>query len=291
MIDFYEGRTQVLIATSIIESGLDVPNANTLIVDRSDAFGLSQLYQIRGRVGRSDVRGYAYFLIPDKAQITDDAEERLRVLESYQELGSGFHIASHDLDLRGAGEFLGREQSGNMTALGYDAFIDLLNECVAELKGEEVHATFDPEVNLGIDITIPDSYIKDIGLRLMFYRKLSSTLDEVEIQTTLEELNDRFGVPPQSVESLILAMRIKARLRDLGIRSINSGPGGFSLSFEISTKISPPKMVRSVQKYPAHFQMNPDGRLLIRNLSKESSQVKILAHIETMLDEIATWTE
>jgi transcription-repair coupling factor (superfamily II helicase) len=289
MIDFYEGRTQVLISTSIIESGLDVPNANTLIVDRADAFGLAQLYQIRGRVGRSDVRGYAYFLVPEKATITDEAEERLRVLESYQELGSGFHIASHDLELRGAGEFLGREQSGSMSALGYDAYIDLLNECIAEIKGEAIETTFDPEMNLGIDITIPDFYIKDIGLRLSFYRKLSSCPDEAEIESTLEELEDRFGDLPGSVNNLITAMKIKSRLKKLGIRSITASTSGFSLAFDTSTRVNTLKMVQAVQKYPKHFQMNPDGRLLIRNLAAEKNNQKTLNHIHTMLDEIATW--
>jgi transcription-repair coupling factor (superfamily II helicase) len=289
MVEFYEGRTQVLLATSIIESGLDVPNANTLIVDRADAFGLAQLYQIRGRVGRSDQRGYAYFLVPEKAPITDEAEERLRVLESYQELGSGFHIASHDLDLRGAGEFLGKEQSGSMSALGYDAFIDLLNECMGELKGETLQSTLDPEINLGMDITIPESYIKDIGLRLMFYRKLSTTDDESETSLILEELGDRFGPPPPSVENLTVAMRIKAKLRKLGIRSIHSGSTGFSLSFDTQTPVKPQKMVLAVQKYPNHFQLHPDGRLLIRNLSGQFSQKKALEHIQTLLEEIQTW--
>ncbi len=289
MLRFYEGKTQVLVTTAIIESGLDVPRANTLIVDRADAFGLAQLYQIRGRVGRSTLRGYAYFLLPEKGVISQDAEERLRVLEAYQELGSGFHIASHDLEIRGSGDLLGRSQSGSISALGFDAYIELLNEAVAEIKGESLAQAIDPEINIGIDTVIPDFYIPEIGLRLLFYRRLASASDESEIDVLAEEIEDRFGTPTPGTQGLFSAMKIKCLLRRLAVRSLSAGPSGYSVAFDPSTPVLPAKMVSAVQKYPLHFQFSPDGRLLIKKIHAESDPQKIVRGIETALTEIESW--
>ena len=289
MVNFYEGRTQVLLTTSIIESGLDVPNANTLIVDRADAFGLAQLYQLRGRVGRSNNRAYAYFLIPERGNISADAEERLSVLESYQELGSGFHIASHDLEIRGSGDLLGRSQSGHISALGFDAYVELLQECVAEVRGEPIEHRIDPDISLGIDTTIPDIYIPEIGLRLTFYRKLASAESEFDVESIEREMDDRFGSAPQSVKNLYQVMRLKCLLRRLGIKALNAGKAGFSVAFDSSTPVEPQKMVRAVQKYPAHFQMNPDGRLVIKRISEFVDPEKMMRGIETALSEVESW--
>lgn len=289
MMDFYEGRTDVLLATSIIESGLDVPNANTLIVDRSDAFGLAQLYQIRGRVGRSNQRAYAYFLIPEQGKITQDAEERLSVLEAYQELGSGFHIASHDLEIRGSGDIIGRDQSGHISAIGFEAYTQLLEECVAEIKGETLAHKIDPEIQLGIDTTIPETYIPEIGLRLVFYRRLAAADDEHEIENIEHEMEDRFGLFPESVKNLAASMRIKCQLRRLGVSALTAGKNGFSVAFDASTVVDPKKMVRAVQKYPAHFQMNPDGRLLLKRVSGEVDPQKIMRGVEAALSEVESW--
>jgi transcription-repair coupling factor (superfamily II helicase) len=289
MLSFYEGRTQVLLTTSIIESGLDVPNANTLIVDRADTFGLAQLYQIRGRVGRSSQRAYAYFLLPEQGNITQDAEDRLAVLESYQELGSGFHVASHDMEIRGTGDLLGREQSGQIAMLGFDAYVQLLQECVAELRGEQLEQKVDPEINLGIDTVIPDGYIPETGLRLSFYRKLAASENEEEIESIQREIEDRFGDLPESVKNLILTMRIRVQLRRLGVRGLNVGKGGYSVAFDASTPVNPSRMVKAVQKYPAHFQMNPDGRLLIKRVPEASTPEKIMRGIEVALSEVESW--
>jgi transcription-repair coupling factor (superfamily II helicase) len=290
MIDFYEGRIAVLMATSIVESGLDVPNANTLIVDRADMFGLSQLYQIRGRVGRSNQRAYAYFLLPEQGEISKDAEERLAALEAYQELGSGFHIASHDLEIRGSGDLLGRDQSGQMSAIGFDAYMQLMQECVAELKGEALVRKVDPDIQLGIDTTLPESYIPEFGLRLVFYRKLASAEDEHEIELIQNELDDRFGRLPESVNNLVAMMRIKCHLRRLGVNSMSAGKNGFSISFDSSTRVEAVKVVQAIQKYPAHFQMHPDGRLIIRRVQGQLEPHQIMRGIEAALSEIESWT-
>lgn len=289
MLRFYEGKTQILLTTAIIESGLDVPRANTLIVDRADAFGLAQLYQIRGRVGRSNQRGYAYFLLPEKTPITADAEERLRVLEAYQELGSGFHIASHDLEIRGSGDLLGRNQSGSIFSLGFDAYIELLNEAVAEIKGETLSQKIDPEINLGFDAFLPENFIPETGLRLLFYRRLASASNEAEVDQLSAEIEDRFGPPPQSAQNLFSAMRIKCILKRISARSLNSGASGFSVSFDPSTPVKPENLVKAVQKYPQHFQLSPDGRLLIKRIHSETSPAKIVRGIEVALSEIDSW--
>ncbi len=292
MVEFYEGKIQVLLATSIIESGLDVPNANTLIVDRADTFGLSQLYQMRGRVGRSNQRAHAYFLVPEQGTISNDAEERLSVLETYQELGSGFHIASHDLEIRGAGDLLGRSQSGQIGAIGYDAYIELLQECLADLKGEPVETPIDPEVKLGIDSTIPVHYVPEIGLRLNFYRRLAGAENEDEVGKLEAEMADRFGPPPESVKNLAASMRVKCQLRRLRIRSLSASAIGFSVTFDPSTPISTTKLIESIKRYPAHFQLIPDGRLLLkRPQASDKSQLHITQSIEGALALLESWVE
>jgi len=291
MIDFYNGRTQVFVSTSIVESGLDIPNANTLIVDRADMFGLAQLYQLRGRVGRSTERAYAYFLLPEKGEITQDAEERLAVLEAYQELGSGFHIASHDLELRGAGDFLGRSQSGHVNSIGFDAYTELLQEAIAELRGEDLNEKIDPEIRLGIDTTIPETYIPDFGLRLVFYRRLAAASNEEDLKLIEEEMEDRFGHPTESVKNLYFMMEIRLRLQDLGIRSLVAGKAGYLVVFDSKTPVHPQKMVAAVQKYPSHFQLHPDGRLLIKRVGETQNDEKIVRGISVALSEVASWCD
>lgn len=288
-VNFYEGRTQVLLSTTIIESGLDVPNANTLIVDRADTFGLSQLYQMRGRVGRSSERAYAYFLIPEHGKLTKDAEERLSVLESYQELGSGFHIASHDLDLRGSGDLLGRSQSGQIASIGFDAYVELLQECVAELKGEHLEQKIDPEIKLGVDTMIPEAYIPESNIRLLFYKKLASSIDENEVDLIALELEDRFGSAPEGVKNLIHLMKIKCQLRRLGVKALTAGKTAFSIIFDARTPVSPERLVASIAKYPAHFQLSPDGKLLIKRQAEMTGSEKIIRGLEGALTQLEAW--
>lgn len=289
VVAFYEGRIQLLLTTSIIESGLDIPSANTLIVDRADTFGLSQLYQLRGRVGRSSERGFAYFLIPEKGKVSAEAEERLSILDAYQHLGSGFHIASHDLEMRGAGDLLGRSQSGNISALGFDSYAQLLEECIAELKGEDLERQLDPDIQIPLDTSIPESYIPEIGLRLMAYRRLAASLSEDEIEQIAEELLDRFGVPPDSVQNLYLLMRIKCQLRRLGVRAAVASRSGVSLSFDDQTPVDPRKMIDSIRRYPAHYQLSPDGKLLIKRPANATQTLDVVRGVEGALAQLESW--
>lgn len=289
LMAFFKGDIQVLLATSIIESGLDVPNANTLIVDRADHFGLSQLYQIRGRVGRSEKKAYCYFLLPKGGKVSKEAEERLHILENYQELGAGFHIASHDLDMRGGGDLLGRKQSGQIAALGLETYANLLQESIAEAKGEAIDENIEPDMKLGFDITIPDNYIPDVGLRLLFYKKLAGAKAEDELEELEKEMLDRFGLLKESVKNLVAAMRIKIQLRHLRSTSITVGKHGYSMSFAPSTPLDTQKIVDAVNKYPHLYQLLPNGKLLIRTIIEKKSALEVLQRVDEGLSRLQSW--
>jgi transcription-repair coupling factor (superfamily II helicase) len=220
MIDFIGGRSNVLISTTIIENGIDIPLVNTLIVDRADLFGLSQLYQLRGRVGRSSRQAYAYFLVPPFGELTPLARERLKALKEFSELGSGFRLAAKDLEIRGAGNLLGSEQHGYMEAVGFDYFMELLNQTIQELKGEKEEAV-KSEINLRVDIRIPEEYLPQINLRLNLYKRVSSVASLEEIDRIREEVRDRFGPPPTSVESLLRYGAVKHMAQKIKIRGID----------------------------------------------------------------------
>ena len=202
MVDFLDNKTQVLVCSAIIESGLDFPNANTIIINRADQFGLAQLYQLRGRVGRSHRHAYAYLLIPGEKAITPDAEKRLRALQEIDGLGGGFKLALHDLEIRGAGNLLGDQQSGQITAVGFELYTEMMEKAIQELKGEEVLPEVDPEIRLGISAYFPDNYIPDANQRLYFYKRLASLRSSQELDELKEEIRDRFGPYGTVVENL-----------------------------------------------------------------------------------------
>ncbi len=233
---FYDGQFDVLLATTIVESGLDIPTANTLIVHRADMFGLAQLYQIRGRVGRSKIRAYAYLTTRPRKPLTPQAEKRLKVLASLDTLGAGFNLASHDLDLRGAGNLLGEEQSGQIKEVGYELYQDMLEEALAKMRSGEIDApdeegTWSPQINLGVPVLLPEAYIADLDVRLGLYRRLSSLVTREELEGFAAELHDRFGKPPAEVESLLGIMRVKAMCRRAGIAKFDGGPKGATVQF------------------------------------------------------------
>lgn len=287
MLKFYRGETQVLVTTTIIEAGLDVSNANTLLVENAGNFGLSQLYQIRGRVGRSDRRAYAYLLLPESGPVSADAEERLGILELYQDLGSGFTIASHDLDLRGAGEMIGDAQSGHMTLVGSETYFELLQEAIAELKGEALDRDFEPEIQLGVNTSIPDDYMKEASNRLSFYRRFSSAANEEAVDQIRDELIDRFGPLPPAVRTLVRVMKIVCVLRRLRIRSLNTGKSGTTVILDPSSAIPRDKLVQLVVKYPMHFQMLPEGKLLIKNpIQDKPNEEEILKKVDSTLSQL-----
>src|SRR5207302_4530287 len=230
-----------LLSTTIIESGLDIPAANTLIVHRADMFGLSQLYQLRGRVGRAKVRAYALFTLPER-KITAQAERRLKVLQSLDTLGAGFQLASHDLDIRGAGNLLGEEQSGHIKEVGFELYQQMLEEAVASLKAgiaEPVADRWSPQITIGMPVLIPDDYVADLPVRLALYRRLAEIEDESEIDTFGAELIDRFGPMPEEVEHLLRIVAIKVLCRRANVEKIETGPKGEIIAFRDNTFANP----------------------------------------------------
>ena len=238
---FYDRQYDVLLSTSIVESGLDIPSANTLIVYRADMFGLAQLYQLRGRVGRSKVRAYAYITIPADARLTPAAERRLKVLQSLDTLGAGFVLASHDLDIRGAGNLLGEEQSGHIREVGYELYQSMLEEAVAALRGGDgvIEDQWSPRINLGTSVLIPEEYVPDLQVRLGLYRRLSGVDSHDAIEAFAAELIDRFGPLPQEVRHLLDIVEIKGLCRQAGIEQIDAGPKGAVIAFRNKSFANP----------------------------------------------------
>jgi len=263
---FVAGELDILVSTMIVESGLDVPNANTLIVHRSDMFGLAQLYQLRGRVGRSKTRAYAYITTPPGQKLTEGADKRLKVLQSLDTLGAGFSLASHDLDIRGAGNLLGDEQSGHIREVGFELYQSMLEEAVAAMKGGDLEAAdkWSPEIQLGTAIMIPETYISDLQLRLGLYRRLSGLEKREEIDAFAAELVDRFGPLPPEVEHLLDVMEIKGLCRAAGIAKVDAGPKGGVVTLYKSRFANPEGLVALVQNSRGGLKIQPDQRLVYR---------------------------
>ncbi|MGI9067910.1 MAG: transcription-repair coupling factor [Pyrinomonadaceae bacterium] len=253
MLDFIEHKYDVLVATTIIENGIDIPRANTIIINRADQYGLSQLYQLRGRVGRSNRRAYAYLLIPGEQELSPIAKRRLAAIREFSDLGAGFRIAALDLELRGAGNLLGGQQSGHMDALGFDLYTQMLERTVAELRGDEVEDETSVSINLGVDVAIPDDYINDMGQRLRTYKRVSSARDEDTLSSIREEIRDRYGRLPESVEQLFGYALLRRLAEDIGVLSIDKTTDGVALKFSEKARISTDKL--------AKFVSSRDGRL------------------------------
>jgi transcription-repair coupling factor (superfamily II helicase) len=267
MTAFYDGKYDVLLSTAIVESGLDLPNANTLIVHRADMFGLAQLYQLRGRVGRSKARAYAYFTVPVGKALTEAADKRLKVLQSLDTLGAGFSLASHDLDIRGAGNLLGEEQSGHIREVGFELYQSMLEEAVASMKGGDLEAAADqwsPTISLGTSVLIPESYVADLQLRLGLYRRLSTLETRDEIDGFAAELVDRFGQLPEEVEHLLDVMEIKALCRQAGVSQVDAGPRGAVVGFYRNQFANPEGLVQFVQASRGIIKVQPDQKLVFR---------------------------
>ncbi len=277
--EFIARQYDVLLCTTIIESGLDIPSANTIIVDDAHTFGLAQLYQIRGRVGRAAERAYAYLLVPASRQVTKDAQKRLEVLQRFSELGAGFHIASHDLEIRGAGNLLGARQSGQIEAVGFDLYSELLEEAVAELRGEPVEKIFEPEVQLPIPSYIPDDYLPDVHQRLLFYKKLSQANTDHEIDLVREELVDRCGPPPPEVDALCEVMGIKADLRALRLRALEAGPARLVITLGPDAALDPAKIAGLVAPNGASsdYRLTPDMKLVVRTAPEPGAEALLEA--------------
>ena len=250
MLTFVERRADILLATTIVENGLDIPNANTIIINRADRYGLSQLYQLRGRVGRSDRPAYAYLLIPPQESLSPVARKRLAAIKEFSDLGSGFRVAALDLEIRGAGNLLGGEQSGHIDAVGFEMYMKLLEETVRELKGEEIEDDTRATVNLRIDLKIDEGYVPEMNQRLMVYRKVAAARTEPELETTLAEIRDRYGPPPASVLNLAEYGRIRIMADRLGIDSIDREGRLVVIKFRQNARIDPMRLVKLVHERP-----------------------------------------
>jgi len=260
MSDFYHKRFNVLVCTTIIETGIDVPTANTIIIDRADSLGLAQLHQLRGRVGRSHHQAYAYLLSPNKKHITADAVKRLEAIEDAQDLGAGFTLASHDLEIRGAGELLGDEQSGQMQAIGFSLYMEMLDKAVNALKnGEELDLDqalkSETEINLRIPALIPSDYLPDVAIRLSFYKRISAISDEADLEKLQVEMIDRFGLLPGALKNLFRISRLRFIADELGISKIEASDKGGKLEFSKETKVNPLSIVKLVQNQPQTYKL------------------------------------
>ncbi|MFG1290360.1 transcription-repair coupling factor [Xanthobacter versatilis] len=265
MTAFYDGQYDVLLSTTIVESGLDVPNANTLIVHRADMFGLAQLYQLRGRVGRAKARAYAIFTVPATKPMTVQAERRLKVLQSLETLGAGFQLASHDLDIRGAGNLLGDEQSGHIKEVGYELYQEMLQEAIAHLKAgitDYVDDKWSPNITIGMPVLIPEDYVADLHVRLALYRRLADIQDDGEIDAFGAELVDRFGPTPEEVGQLLKLTQIKALARKANVEKVDAGPKGVVLGFRDNEFADPSGLVKLIGQEGNQAKVRPDFKVV-----------------------------
>jgi transcription-repair coupling factor (superfamily II helicase) len=271
MNDFYDGKFDVLLSTAIVESGIDVPTANTLIVNRADMFGLAQLYQLRGRVGRGKVRAYAYFTLQHHAKLTDQANRRLEVMQSLDTLGAGFTLASHDMDIRGFGNLVGEEQSGHIKEVGVELYQQMLSEAVAAARAaklpdaapQDEDADWSPQINLGVSVIIPEDYIEDLTLRLSLYRRLSGLQSEEDIDSFAAEMADRFGPLPADVHTLLEVMRIKQLSRSACIERIDTGPKGAVITFHRNQFPKPEALIGYIAKHSNRMKIRADQKLVL----------------------------
>ena len=280
MNQFYDGKYDVLLATSIVESGLDIPTANTMIVHRADMFGLGQLYQIRGRVGRSKTRAYCYLTTKPRVPLTPQATKRLRLMGSLDSLGAGFNLASHDLDLRGAGNLLGEEQSGHIKEVGYELYQAMLEDTIAKIKSGELQGLtamddqWSPQINLGVPVMIPESYIPDLDIRLGLYRRLSGLATKVELEGFAAELIDRFGPLPREVNTLMLIVRIKSMCKRAGIARIDAGTKGATVQFHNDKFANPAGLVEFIKAQGPAVRVAGNKIVLMGEMKSESDRIK-----------------
>ncbi len=290
MLDFYHRRFNVLVCTTIIESGIDVPTANTIVIDRADRFGLAQIHQLRGRVGRSHHRAYAYLITPPAKAMTADAVKRLEALESLEELGAGFTLATHDLEIRGAGELLGDEQSGQIEEIGFNLYMELLERAVAALKAgkqPDLERPLDagPEIELHVPALIPEDYVPDVHLRLVLYKRIAGIGSPSELDEMKAEMIDRFGPLPPFADSLFGIARLKLRAAGMGIRKIDSGTSTGYVLFDERNSIDPKRVLKLIQSRPNEVRL--DGPLKLRFSHEVRGEAQLFARIDRLLDQLA----
>jgi transcription-repair coupling factor (superfamily II helicase) len=285
MSDFVGGKYDVLCATAIIESGLDIPRANTILIDRADSFGLAQLYQLRGRVGRSRERAYCYLITPPASALTEEARARIEALERFSELGAGFQVASLDMELRGAGDVLGAEQSGSLASVGFDLFLRMLEEAVAELRGQPLVREVETELTLETPVYLPETYVDDVGLRLSFYKRFASADDESDVAEIAAELEDRFGPPPPEAMTYVRAMRLRAPLRAYRVLGCEANKERVTLHLREDTPLDPAKVMQKVAMKNSPWRLTPDMKLTRRFPAELAGDS--LDRVESLLRELA----
>jgi transcription-repair coupling factor (superfamily II helicase) len=283
MLDFVNGATDILCSTAIVENGLDIPRANTIVIDRADIHGMAQLYQLRGRVGRSSERAYCYLVAPAPSQMSDQARTRIEALERFSQLGSGFQLASLDMEQRGAGDLLGAEQSGSVAAVGLDLFVRMLEEAVAALRGERALTRIDPELSVDIEHYLPEEYVDDVGIRLSLYKRLASAGDEAAVHEIAEEMEDRFGPSPLPARQLVRVMAVKPALRELRVLGCEAAAGRVVFHFDDQAPLDPVRLSRAVEKRDG-WQLTPEMKLIRRFAVAEG--LDPVEHIRTMLREL-----
>ncbi len=291
MAAFYDGQYDVLLSTAIVESGLDIPAANTLIVHRADMFGLAQLYQLRGRVGRAKIRAYALFTVPPNRAMTPQAERRLKLLHSLDTLGAGFELASHDLDIRGAGNLLGDEQSGHIREVGYELYQEMLREAVEALRAgieEPAEETWSPSITLGTPVTIPEGYVPDLHLRLSLYRRLATLTSDADIESFAAEMIDRFGPLPGEAEELMQLVAIKVLCRQAHVEKVEAGPKGVIVAFRDNSFANPQGLVRYVAEQGPQAKVRPDMKIVfVRDFETKADRLEGTRQILRTLAAIA----
>lgn len=290
MSDFYHQRFNVLVCTTIVETGIDVPTANTIIMDRADHLGLAQMHQLRGRVGRSHHQAYAYLLTPHPKRMTKDALKRLEAIAQLEDLGAGFMLATHDLEIRGAGELLGDEQSGQIETIGFTLYMDMLEQAVTALQEGKEPALdtllkTQSEVDLRVPALLPESYIADVTLRLSMYKRIASAGNSEELRALQVEMIDRFGLLPDAAKNLVRITELRNRAGQLGIRKIDGGPQGISLEFAEDTKVNPGYLIELIQTYPNDYKL--EGPTRLRILAKISDTQERMKLVESVVNELA----
>jgi len=286
MSDFYHQRANILVCTTIIETGIDIPNANTIIMDRADKFGLAQIHQLRGRVGRSHHQAYAYLLIPEKSRMTRDAEQRLEAIAGAEDLGAGFILATHDMEIRGAGELLGESQTGNMTAIGFGLYMDMLDRAVKAFKdGKQINLEApiedSTEIKLHLPALIPEPYLPDVHMRLVLYKRIANAADTQALRALQVEMIDRFGLLPDPLKNLFRVTELKLQAERLGITKIDFGPRGGKIDFAQDTQVSPDRIIALVQTQSQRYRFASANQLaIVDNIADREQRFK---HIEDLL--------
>jgi transcription-repair coupling factor (superfamily II helicase) len=262
MLRFMHGEADVLLCTTIIESGLDIQRANTILIDRADALGLAQLYQLRGRVGRGTQRAYAYLMIPGSEDaLSEDARRRLEAIQDLSELGSGFRLANMDLEIRGAGNLIGAEQSGSLAAVGYETYMEMLDATLDELRGKPREIEIDPEIRLPIPARLPEAYVAAVNQRLVLYKRLASCRDGAEVDRIRDELLDRFGPLPAEAENLLDVIRLKIRARELGVVAVDVVRGEIVLTAGEQTRVDPQRLLNLLKQGRGGLRVAPNHKI------------------------------